>query len=540
MDFKEYNEIVNELVNQILANRIEKPGVTKQLCKKLVQLGKKDSDNKILSFAYYYLAEAYFDENKYDQFIHHLVQGMEYQHAIFAGDLLARSYNMLGINSNNQGNIPAAIDYYLTSLKYCDELGLIYEAGLVNTNIGQIYLALKEYRIAIHYLLKALECFNNDVNHPNYIRSIIISETTIALCYLRIGDEKTAFSYFYKIENERDNYLDSSHYQLVIYCFEVVFYSSLQQYDKRDEIIDQLIVLIEEIPSLLDMYDEAFLICDYMREAHRYQDLWRVLERIELLTKQAGIINIQLRVLKYKVEYYKTIQDEKSYLKACSDFYHLSDKLEVENRTNDKRSIELRFDLERVIESQTLIQEENKLLIEKSERDPLTKLPNREKLNNYSEFAFQKAYQNQTSLGVEIFDIDCFKEYNDTYGHQAGDKCLKKISKLLLSLMDRGIFCARYGGDEFIIIYEDMSDDEILNIALKLKQDIIALNLPNKNSTVYPYVTISQGIRNSIPKEENKIWDYFYAADMSLYQVKRSLRNDILLVHKAILPRVSQ
>lgn len=534
MDFYEYNENINELVKQVLTNRIEKPGVTKQLCKKLVQLGKNDSDSKLLSFAYYYLAEAYFDENKYDQFINHLVQGLEYQHEILAGDLLARSYNMLGINSNNQGNIPAAIDYYLTSLKYCDEFGLNYEAGLVNSNIGQIYLTLKEYNLAIHYLEKAIQCLMIDVNHPNHLRSLIIPETTIAICYLRLDNRETALSYFYKIEMERDNYLDSSHYQLVIYCFEVLFYSILQNYEKRDELLDRLLLLIEEIPSLLDMYDEAFMLCDFLNEAQRYQDLFKVLERIELLTKQAGITNLQLRVLKYKIEYYKVIQDETAYLHACSDFYHLSEQLEVEKRTNAKRSIELRFDLERVIEKQTMIQEENKLLIEKSERDPLTKLPNREKLNNYSEIAFNKAYQNKTSLGVEIFDIDCFKQYNDTYGHQAGDKCLKKISKLLLSLMDRGIFCARYGGDEFIIIFEDMTDDEILDIAQKLKQDVIALNLPNTNSTVYPSVTISQGIRNSVPKEGNKIWDYFYAADMSLYQVKRAQKNDIRLVHKAI------
>jgi diguanylate cyclase (GGDEF)-like protein len=98
--------------------------------------------------------------------------------------------------------------------------------------------------------------------------------------------------------------------------------------------------------------------------------------------------------------------------------------------------------------------------------------------------------------------------------------------------MDKGIFCARYGGDEFIIIYENMTDEEILKIARKLQQDVIGLDLKLKNSTVHPTVTISQGIRNSVPVKENKIWDYFYVADMSMYQVKRACKNDIRLVHK--------
>lgn len=534
MDFYEYNENINELINQVLTNRIEKPGVTKTLCKKIIQLGKKDRESKLLGFAYYYLAEAYFCENKYDQFIDNLIQGLEYQHEISAGDLLARSYNILGINSDNQGNIPAAIDYYLTSLKYCHDYRLNYEAGLANSNIGQIYVTLQEYKIAIQYLEKAIQCFISDKNNPNYYRSLIIPETTIAICYLRLGDKETALNYFYKIEKERDNYLDATHYQLVIYCFEVVFYSTLQENEKRDELIDKLIILIDEIPSLLDMYDEAFMLCVFLKEAQRYQDLWIVLERIEKLTKQAGITNILIRVIRFKMGYYKAIQDETAHLHACADYYQLSEQLEVENRTNAKKTIELRLELERIMEKQNLIQEENKLLLEKSEKDPLTKLPNREKLNNYSEIAFNKAFQNKTSLGIEIFDIDCFKQYNDTYGHQAGDKCLKKIAQLLHSLMDKGIFCARYGGDEFIIIYENMTDDEILGIAQKLQQDLIGLKLINKNSTVYPHVTISQGIRNSVPKEGNKIWDYFYAADMSLYHVKRAQKNDIRLVHKAI------
>jgi diguanylate cyclase (GGDEF)-like protein len=242
---------------------------------------------------------------------------------------------------------------------------------------------------------------------------------------------------------------------------------------------------------------------------------------------------MHLKILSLKVQYYKEIQDEPGYMQACSEYFQVSRQLTDENRTNAKRAIELRIDLENIKEKQRLIQEENKRLLEKSQRDPLTKLPNRDKLNEYSQNAFDKAFRNGGCLGVEIFDIDCFKQYNDTYGHQAGDKCLKRIAKLLLDLMEHGIFCARYGGDEFIIIYENKTDEEILEIASQLKQNIMALNIKHKNSTVEPIVTISQGIRNSVPTAGNKIWDYFYAADMAMYQIKRGTRNDIQLVHRA-------
>jgi diguanylate cyclase (GGDEF)-like protein len=442
---------------------------------------------------------------------------------------------MLGISSDNQGNIPAAIDYYLTSLKYSKDYGLNYEAGLANSNIGMIYALLKDYKTAIFYLVKSLACFHKEIDSLPNPMNAVIAQTNLATCYYRLGDMESALSYFYKIEKDRDMYLNETHYQMIIYIFEVTFYNALQEYEKRDKLIDRLIILVDEIPSLLDMYDEAFTLCELLKETNRYEDLWRVLVRMEKLSKQAGIMNMQLRVLRLKTQYYQSLHNETAYLHACADYYQMSEQLEFENKTVAKRSIELRMDLERVKEKQTLIQEENKILLEKSERDPLTKLPNRDKLNDYSEIAFERAYQNGTTLAIEIFDIDYFKQFNDTYGHQAGDKCLKKIAQLLHNLMEDGIFCARYGGDEFILIYENKSDEEILMIARKLQQDVIALNLKNTNSTVYPVVTISQGIRNSVPKHGNKIWDYFYIADMAMYQVKHTNKNDISLVHKAIV-----
>ncbi len=531
MNLNVYNNEIKEMINQVLELRSQHSDVVKKSCKKLIEYGKSEADGQLLGFAYYYLAESYFYDNKYDKFIKNLILGLEYQQETFADVLLARSYNMLGINSDNQGNIPAAIDYYLISLKYSRESGLNYEAGLANTNIGQINMSLHDYKTAIQYLEKALSFFHLTKEEPNSMRNSAIVEISIGLCHYRIGDMKSALQYFYKIEKERDKYLYEPHYQVIFMIFEATFRQALGEYERRDFLINQLITLVGEIHSILDIYDEAFMLCELLREAKRYEDLWMILERIDLLSKQAGITNMQLRVLRYKIAYYKELSNEAGYLQACADYYLLSEQLETENKTIAKKSIELRMDLERIKERQQVIQEENKILQEKSERDSLTRLPNREKLNSYSEELFERAYQNQTKIAFEILDIDNFKHYNDTYGHQAGDRCLRKVAQLLHNLMEQGIFCARYGGDEFIILYENMSDEEILKVTRKLKQDVVALKLEHKNSTVSPVVTISQGICNAVPIKSNRIWDFFYAADMALYRVKRTSRNDIGIVN---------
>jgi diguanylate cyclase (GGDEF)-like protein len=529
MNFEGCEDNIRELIDQVLKLRVEFPEETKNICKKLIRHGNMEGDSTLLGFAYYYLAEACFDCNEYDEFNQNLILGLEHQLEVPLVSLIAKSYNMLGINADNQGNVSAAIDYYLTSLKYSRDHDLSYEAGLVNSNIGQVYKQLKDYKSAISYLEKALLYL--DADQSDNIGNRIITETTIATCYLHMGEMETAFKWFNRIERQRNRYLEETHYPFVIYCFEIQFYDQMEEYAKRDERIDKMIQILLELPTLLDVYDEAFQLCEFLMKTSRYEELWRVLERIEILTVKAGITHMQLRVLKYKLKYFTLCQKDDEYRQACADYVALTEQLEQDNRTNARRAIELRVDLEYVTEKQRLMQEENKRLLEKSQRDPLTKLPNREKLNEYSEIAFEKAFRDGTSLGVEVFDIDHFKLYNDTYGHQAGDKCLKKIAQLLHALSEQGIFCARYGGDEFIIIYENMTDEAILEIAARLKQQVMDLNLKLQNTENDQIITISQGIRNSVPQEGNKIWDYFYVADMSMYHVKRTRKNDILLLH---------
>jgi diguanylate cyclase (GGDEF)-like protein len=94
------------------------------------------------------------------------------------------------------------------------------------------------------------------------------------------------------------------------------------------------------------------------------------------------------------------------------------------------------------------------------------------------------------------------------------------------------IFCARYGGDEFVVIYEGMTDEEVLAQAEQLRTSILEMKIPHSSSPVAPYVTISQGIRNSVPVKENRLWDFLFAADNALYHVKGTNKGGILLIHK--------
>lgn len=136
--------------------------------------------------------------------------------------------------------------------------------------------------------------------------------------------------------------------------------------------------------------------------------------------KQTNIRNLEKKLLTLLVRYYKAIEDQDNFQKVAVTYYELSEEMEKENSVMVASMINMRNSLNNLAQINWAVEQENIALHRKSETDPLTGLYNRYKLNEYGEDAFIRAREQQTPLGIEILDIDYFKEYNDNYGHQAG------------------------------------------------------------------------------------------------------------------------
>jgi diguanylate cyclase (GGDEF)-like protein len=220
--------------------------------------------------------------------------------------------------------------------------------------------------------------------------------------------------------------------------------------------------------------------------------------------------------------------------RALMDYYQASKEQEKEGIANYRFFMNIRTRL-------SSIEQENVQLMKQAETDPLTGLGNRYGLNKYADKAFEQAFEGQYSLAVEILDVDNFKHYNDTYGHQMGDLCLKRVADVISNVCSsrKEVHAFRYGGDEFVLIYENMSDDEIMECATSLRDQVSSLKFDTRRNSRGPYITISQGIRNSVPSDTNKLWDYMYAADNALYDVKEHKKGEVVLLHKAIISQKS-
>ena len=123
--------------------------------------------------------------------------------------------------------------------------------------------------------------------------------------------------------------------------------------------------------------------------------------------------------------------------------------------------------------------------------------------------------------------VDTKKEQERDELHRA----IWAIADELRKMQSRDTFCARYGGDEFIIIYEYKTEDEVFSMADSLRERILDRRIEHVCSKALPVVTISQGICFDVAPEESRSWDFLHAADMMLYEVKKRSRNNISLGH---------
>lgn len=193
---------------------------------------------------------------------------------------------------------------------------------------------------------------------------------------------------------------------------------------------------------------------------------------------------------------------------------------------------ELFFELQNTKKRLSLLleqyQEANEILTEMSSLDGLTRIPNRRFYDETLGKEWKRAIREKKNLSLIMLDIDQFKVFNDTYGHLLGDDCLQKVAQALKSTVKRsGDFVARYGGEEFSVILPNTDEDGALRVAENLRSTIESLEIPNINSKVKPYVTISVGVATIIPTEEIEFCELINLADKALYSAKENGRNQV-------------
>ena len=179
--------------------------------------------------------------------------------------------------------------------------------------------------------------------------------------------------------------------------------------------------------------------------------------------------------------------------------------------------------------TETALQKANQQLQQLATMDGLTQIANRRRLDTWISREWRRLAREKAPLSVIMCDIDHFKQYNDTYGHQSGDDCLKRVAKAIANTARRSAdLAARYGGEEFLIALPNTTEDGALQVAREVQEAVQELKLPHANSPVSPFVTLSMGIATAVPDANQTHGQLIAAADRALYEAKKKGRNRIV------------
>lgn len=166
-----------------------------------------------------------------------------------------------------------------------------------------------------------------------------------------------------------------------------------------------------------------------------------------------------------------------------------------------------------------------------AETDALTGLPNRGKFDRVLVDEWQRHTRVGDDFSLILLDVDHFKQFNDTYGHQAGDACLKAVAGAIRSAVIRTTdFAARYGGEEFVCILPATSGEGAAHIAERIREAVVGLGIPHAKSTAADLVTVSLGVVSVLAGAKASATETLALADTQLYEAKKAGRNRWLSV----------
>ena len=269
---------------------------------------------------------------------------------------------------------------------------------------------------------------------------------------------------------------------------------------------------------------------------HAYLTSWlclHVLGTDQALARQVGLINRgETPEQAFEQEQLRPRdRSTEAMIKALRNTFQVLSSLSLElisaNRFLEERVAARTADLEQANES--LIAANQKLEVY-SQTDGLLGIANRKLFDARLKDDWSRAIRDQNPIGLLMIDVDFFKNYNDQYGHPAGDACLQAVAKATAGKMVRSFdLLARYGGEEFVVVLPHTSARGAHKVALSICQAVADLNIPHAASAVADHVTVSIGVASILPSRHSSFAEGVAAADQALYAAKHQGRNQVCL-----------
>lgn len=532
------------------------------LCQTLYQYAKETKDTYAEAFSLLYFSIAYLNLSQLKPCIDYGQRGHIIQASCEYIDLLQEQDNILGCAFTYRGDFQSGMTYFYEGIHYANSKNNYYLFGLLLENTATLYRLTGAYDHALAYakhshtvVLKAKgNHYNIDLDNMQYqldLLQIYFAKSDkkhitplLAKCHesLKNPDVYATYAYrFYTLEaqiryHEKEDFLSifptikqalssietmsSMNYISVFWSYRDAI-SLICQYLAHETNCKECNSLYDKIAAYcIVQLDKFYEIALYLSQSYlwiQYDEL--KIQIFELLCKNEPSASVfrktcEMQLLAAYQHYYEQclLRDEEEKKEQLARLEDMLTLHEAQNENNINRMRAVRLKLE-------------------SEQDALTGCANRFGLESFMQTYFNYTRESQKTFSCMIIDIDFFKEYNDTYGHLAGDHCIQAVCRSIRTSQNDEGFLVRYGGDEFLLLHIGKTDEELLTIAANIKKSIEDNPIEHTSSPVADHVTVTMGLVNRIPDAYSHANDFLHAADNALYEIKKTSKNHYLLVH---------
>lgn len=510
---------VVEYVNQIHAARKVDNVKHLDLACDLFDMAHEYGNDDLKDFASCTLGDACCQNNDFSQALFYLSAGIDGLVKTDEHMLICQVYNEMGIIYRSEGHFITSEECYLSSINRAREHRLYYQEALACSNFAALCEQMGGMSESLEYHYRAVECcglIDDEVLKDTFLIGEYALITKLFVNLDKVEEAKATLQdmeMLIKLYPDFDNAFD-------VAIARWYYYHAANQPEFCEESKIACIRAFYRCEDFVRYYDEIDAFVSLMLVDKEYKELENVFHQIDVVEVYDDLMNLHLHMEAYKIRMYTEMNSPAKMLEAAHKYYEYDSIKTEEAKKSFMTTLNLRSEL---AQQKT----KNMFLSAVAETDPLTGLANRSKLNTVIDELFIMADKDCKNLGVEMMDVDAFKQVNDNYGHAKGDALLKAIGRSLRELVNDKIFIARYGGDEFVIYYYDMSDEEILEVVGKIQQRVEEIG----TKLGLGKVSVSQGVVNRVPELGNRAWDYLNSADYALYYVKNHGKANGKLIH---------
>lgn len=512
--------ILTECMKKILDVRYEDLEMEKNLC---MQLLSQCEDKYMEAFGRTYLGDAYHALGQIDDALPEYSRALELAEENDYEDLLSVLYNSAGAIYMYNDDEQSALDYFFDGIRLAEKQENKMLHVILLANIAYIYRGAGAFDEAERMIDQVLGMIHEmkrddpgtDVDEVGYwldkIWMMLQKHETDEAWKLMQDDE-------IKNDQSRENYINFA-----------IYYQQISDQQQCSRYIDAALAEVEHENNKFERIIYLLELIEIGIDAGLYLKADEIAGMAEEQLKYAGTAGKWTRFMEYRIEIYEALGKKEELVTAYEKYYEYDRKYGEEKAHAAVKRVSREIELMRELDRKSEIEQRQADLYDKRGMDELTGLYNRWGIRDQIGALRREYAGRDEKLTVAVVDVDFFKEYNDTYGHIAGDECLKSIADILKRNAGENSIAGRYGGDEFLLVMWGRSMEETERIFAGIKKELSDRKIENSKSEVSDTVTVTIGGIVTKLEENTDFTACIHEADLALYEGKKGSKNGYMV-----------